>query len=282
VPDTDTDGDLVANCVDNCPSVSNAGQANQDGDALGDACDNCPAVASANQADQDGDGRGDVCDNCVALPNPSQADCDGDLVGDACALAAGAPDCDQNQIPDACDVAAGATDGNLDGIPDACQSGVVTAFCAGDGLDAQVTVACPCGNVGGAGRGCANSVSATGARLLSSGATNPDTLVLTSSGMPSVASVAAIFLQGDQRTGGVVFGDGVRCVDGALIRLGSKPTLGGSASYPEAGNPSVSVRGSVLPGSAATRYYQTYYRNAAALFCPPATYNISNGLVVVW
>ncbi|MBK7874685.1 MAG: hypothetical protein IPJ77_02870 [Planctomycetes bacterium] len=224
-----------------------------------------------------------TCDNCVAIANPTQADCDNDQEGDACELAAGASDCDLNQIPDACDIASGAaTDGNLDGIPDACQLGAITSFCAGDGLDAQVTVACPCGNVGGAGRGCANSVNATGARLTWSGATNPDTLVLSSSGMPSVSSVAAIFLQGDQRTGGIVFGDGVRCVDGALIRLGSKPTLGGSASYPEVGNPSVSVRGGVVPGSASTRFYQTYYRNAAAAFCPPATYNITNGLVVVW
>ena len=125
-------------------------------------------------------------------------------------------------------------------------------------------------------------VNATGALLVFSGATNPDTLVLSSSGTPSVATLAAIFLQGDQRTPGVVFGDGVRCVDGALIRLGSKSTLGGNASYPEVGNPLISVRGGVVPGSADTRYYQTYYRNAAALFCPPATFNITNGIVVVW
>ncbi|MFO1009128.1 MAG: M6 family metalloprotease domain-containing protein [Planctomycetota bacterium] len=282
VPDTDTDGDGVADCVDNCASVANAGQANADGDAFGDACDNCPTLASANLADTDQDGLGDACDNCASVANPTQADCDGDLVGDACALAAGAPDCDANQIPDACDLASGAPDGNLDGVPDGCQLGLVAVFCTGDGLDANVTVACPCGNVGAVGRGCANSVSAQGALLAYVGATNPDTLVLTASSMPSVASAAAIFLQGDQRTSGVVFGDGVRCVDGALIRLGSKPTLGGSASYPESGNPSVSVRGGVAPGSASTRYYQTYYRNAAALFCPPATFNVSNGLVVVW
>jgi hypothetical protein len=186
-------------------------------------------------------------------------------------------------VPDACEIASGsATDGNLDGIPDACQIGTITSFCAGDGQDAAVTIACPCGNFGGPGRGCANSVNAQGALLTWSGATNPDTLVLSSSGTPSVATISAIFLQGDQRSGGLVFGDGVRCADGNLVRLGNKATPGGNASYPETGNPSISVRGGVTPGSGTTRYYQTYYRNAAALFCPPATFNVTNGAVVVW
>ncbi|MBK7874686.1 MAG: thrombospondin type 3 repeat-containing protein [Planctomycetes bacterium] len=60
VPDTDTDGDTVADCIDNCVALANANQANADGDAFGDACDLCPTVSSANQLDQDGDGRGDV------------------------------------------------------------------------------------------------------------------------------------------------------------------------------------------------------------------------------
>lgn len=42
VPDTDTDGDLVADCIDNCPGVSNPLQEDGDGDGLGDACDDCP------------------------------------------------------------------------------------------------------------------------------------------------------------------------------------------------------------------------------------------------
>ena len=41
--DYDSDGDGVLNGSDNCPSVSNANQANCDGDALGNACDNLNA-----------------------------------------------------------------------------------------------------------------------------------------------------------------------------------------------------------------------------------------------
>jgi hypothetical protein len=80
----DGDSDLVPDCVDNCPLVANAGQANGDGDALGDACDNCPAVVNNNQADSDVDLVGDVCDNCVAVANTNQLNGDGDLFGDAC------------------------------------------------------------------------------------------------------------------------------------------------------------------------------------------------------
>ncbi|MBK7876744.1 MAG: endonuclease, partial [Planctomycetes bacterium] len=155
-----------------------------------------------------------------------------------------------------------------------------TPICAGDGT---LVTPCPCGNTGGPGRGCANSVAASGALLTTTGATNPETLVLQASGMPSVASVSSIFLQGDAlNTAGLVFGDGVRCVDGGLIRIGSKATPGGASQYPEVGNPSISTRGLVTWGSGQTRYYQTYYRNSAAGFCPPATFNVTNGVQVVW
>jgi hypothetical protein len=38
----------------------------------------------------------------------------------------------------------------------------------------------------------------------------------------------------------------------------------------------------VLPGSGAYRLYQVYYRNAAALFCPPETFNVSSGWALIW
>jgi hypothetical protein len=66
-----------------------SGAARTDGDLLGDAGDNCPSAANADQQDADGDRVGDVCDNCPVDPNPSQTNVDLDLDGDTCDLSDG-------------------------------------------------------------------------------------------------------------------------------------------------------------------------------------------------
>jgi hypothetical protein len=80
----DSDGDGVADGLDDCPTVANPGpiQADADGDGVGDACDNCVNAANARvpggsaaflaanpwatltggQRDDDHDGFGNVCD----------------------------------------------------------------------------------------------------------------------------------------------------------------------------------------------------------------------------
>jgi len=156
--------------------------------------------------------------------------------------------------------------------------GIREAFCFGDGLDPSVTSACPCANVGAARHGCANSVQPDGARLSGSGFSVPDSIVLQADGL---SGLTCIFLQGDARAD-FVFGDGVACVGGGLLRLRAQVVTGGASSFPLPGDPSVSTRGQVVPGSGARRYYQTYYRNAAAGFCPPATFNVTNGVVIDW
>jgi hypothetical protein len=159
--------------------------------------------------------------------------------------------------------------------------GPVSSFCAGDGADRHVETPCPCANTGGPGRGCAWHNGPTGALLAASGTPNPDTLALLASGMPASAP-STIFLKGDVLIPeGVVFGDGVRCAGGNLIRLGTKTNVSGAAQYPEAGNPSISVRGGTPSGSGAIGYYQTYFRNAA-VFCTSATFNVTNAVRVVW
>jgi hypothetical protein len=156
----------------------------------------------------------------------------------------------------------------------------VTPACAGDG---SLATACPCGNTGGPGRGCASSVEPLGAFLDGVGDPAADTLALAASGLPSIASPAVIFFQGDQvLDDGVVFGDGVRCADGLLVRLATKPSPSGQAAFPDAGDPLLSLRGGVVPGSGDLRWYQAYYRNAAASFCPPATFNVTSALRVLW
>lgn len=76
----DTDGDGVADPVDNCPTVANSNQSDTDGDGVGDACE--PPVPQP--VDTDGDGVADPVDNCLAVSNSNQSDTDRDGVGDVC------------------------------------------------------------------------------------------------------------------------------------------------------------------------------------------------------
>jgi hypothetical protein len=144
---TDSDGDGVDDCADNCPATSNPDQIDSDGDGLGDACDSCLTDPSADdfdgdgfcsdsnecpagcdicpfsfnpdQADGDGDGQGDACDNCSTVANPEQADDDGDGIGNTC------DNCLSIYNPDQ-------TDSDSDGIGDVCEDddgdGIIAVF----------------------------------------------------------------------------------------------------------------------------------------------------------
>jgi hypothetical protein len=158
------------------------------------------------------------------------------------------------------------------------------AFCFGDGTGA----ACPCSNSGASGHGCQNSASTGGAVLSSAGqaSLSADTLSLTSSGeLPSSFSIPS---QGTATILPLVFGDGVRCVGGALKRLYKHNASGGVLTVPQAGDLTISARSAALgdvitPGS--TRYYYTYYRDPSPTFCtsPPGnTWNVTNSLAIQW
>ena len=55
----------------------------------------------------------------------------------------------------------------------------------------------------------------------------------------------------------------------------------GTSVYPGPGQPSVALRGGI-PAFGGEYFYQCFYRNAAAAFCPPATSNRTNGMRITW
>ena len=156
------------------------------------------------------------------------------------------------------------------------------AYCTGDGLDPNVTTPCPCANNGAAGNGCASSFNVSGANLAAHGTVLADDVVLDGSGMNPTGN--CVFLKGDLNVAtGLVFGDGLRCLDGNIIRLRTQALAGGAASFPGPSDTiTLSARGATPPGSGLTGYYNVYYRNASAGFCPPETFNASNGFRVTW
>jgi hypothetical protein len=157
-------------------------------------------------------------------------------------------------------------------------TGTGTVFCAGDGSG----TACPCGNNSPTGgeSGCLSSLG-QGAKLEGTGSASvsADTFVLQGSHMPNSS---ALYFQGTTQLAGgagAVFGDGLRCAGGTVIRLGTKTNAGGMSQYPAAGDTLISIKGAIAAGN--TRTYQVWYRNAAS-FCTIATFNLSNGLEVQW
>ncbi|MBL8859559.1 MAG: right-handed parallel beta-helix repeat-containing protein [Planctomycetes bacterium] len=153
------------------------------------------------------------------------------------------------------------------------------AFCFGNGAG----VPCPCGNDAPpmSGNGCANSTGNAG-RLDAEGRATltGDTLVLRGS---SMTDGACLYFQGSTAIAagrGAVFGDGLLCVSGNLVRLWTVANVGGASQVPPAGGPPVHTLGHVtLIGS--VRYYQAWYRDAVA-FCTADGWNLTNGIWVRW
>jgi hypothetical protein len=152
-----------------------------------------------------------------------------------------------------------------------------TAFpvCAGDGS----ALACPCANDSLAREraGCLHSQGSAG-HLDGQGSASlaADTLVLYGSGMPDST---ALYFQGSAQLAPSVFGDGLRCTGGTLLRLAVRFNVGGASHFPGPGDPPLAVAGGV--GSPGLRMYQAYFRDPAP-FCTSATFNITNALRVNW
>lgn len=74
-PETDSDGDAVADCVDNCAAIANPGQEDCNANDVGDVCD----LADATSLDVDGNSIPDECEAGFATPY-----CFGDGSGTPC------------------------------------------------------------------------------------------------------------------------------------------------------------------------------------------------------
>jgi hypothetical protein len=151
-------------------------------------------------------------------------------------------------------------------------------FCGGDGS----STVCPCINSSGTpAQGCTNS-NQVGAHLSAGGTPSlgGDTVVLYAENMGT--STTSSFFQGTTRVNGgsgAVFGDGLRCAGGSVLRLGAHTAVNGTTQYPGPGDPPVHVRGQIAaPG---VRTYQVWYRDVAS-FCTVQPFNLSNGYEITW
>ena len=156
---------------------------------------------------------------------------------------------------------------------------------------ANGVIACPCSNPpAGPGRGCDNSSSTGGAVLSAGGAVrlSADTLSFTTTGQKP--QTASLLVQGTAAIqGGAIYGQGVRCVGGALSRLFTKSASAGGITVPDfaAGDPPVSARSAALGDTiqaGQSRWYLVLYRDATVLGGCPATsyFNTTQTGQVTW
>lgn len=151
---------------------------------------------------------------------------------------------------------------------------VGTPYCMGDGS----ATACPCGNAGGAGEGCANS-SGAGAMLGGSGSASVGADDLAMDAAQLLPGQPALLFAGvNQVNGGAgsIFGDGLRCAGGSVVRLGVRvPDSNGAAAW----SGGLGALGGWSAGD--TRNFQVWYRDPSSSPCGSA-FNLSHGVGVTF
>ncbi|MCB9915512.1 MAG: FG-GAP repeat protein [Planctomycetes bacterium] len=144
-----------------------------------------------------------------------------------------------------------------------------TAYCFGDGSG----TACPCGNVGAADAGCANSAG-LGATAGSAGSASlaTDDFVVTGAGLtPNQPTLLFAGLNAVNGGAGTLFGDGLRCAGGSVQRLGvHAASAGGAASW------GPGLLGGTGWSAGDVRRFQLWYRDPVGP-CGGG-FNLSNGL----
>ncbi|MBK7643293.1 MAG: hypothetical protein IPJ19_09610 [Planctomycetes bacterium] len=151
------------------------------------------------------------------------------------------------------------------------------------------TIACPCANPpAGADRGCDNSSSSGGAQLLATGFASLTGDLVNFSSTGQTPGATSILLQGDAaNASGAVFGQGVRCVAGALKRLYTQTAVNGAISIPTTGDTPVSARSAALGDTIVAgqhRYYGVYYRDPLVLggCAASSTFNVTQQVDLAW
>jgi hypothetical protein len=155
-------------------------------------------------------------------------------------------------------------------------------YCFGE---VGVGTPCPCSNDNDGtlhGAGCDNGVFSGGARLSGFGtaSVSADTLVLNT--IHAEPGNSGLYFQANNAINGgdgIVFGDGLRCAGGGVIRLQVRfSNPGGATSTTNA----IGTKGAVVAGD--TKRYQYWYRTISNPPCGLGVndFNLSNGYEVTW
>ena len=149
-----------------------------------------------------------------------------------------------------------------------------TAYCAGDGTG----TACPCGNNSTNGGGCANGTG-EGNILSASGSNSISAADLELSSVNAIASQPGLYFQGNNAINGGsgnVFGDGIRCAGGAVVRLQVRFSNAAGESSTTA---NIAATGGVSAGD--VKRYQHWSRDPNTSPCGNQ-FNLSNAIEIVW
>lgn len=140
------------------------------------------------------------------------------------------------------------------------------------------TTTAPCANNGAAGEGCANSTGA-GAILWASGSDSISAADLVLRGSQLPPGEPGLYFQADSASGGgagAIFGDGLRCAEGSVVRLGVVVSSAGGDSATSA---DLVALGGVSAGD--LRRYQLWYRDPVGSPCG-SHFNLTGGLELTW
>ena len=151
--------------------------------------------------------------------------------------------------------------------------GTGVSFC-----DSVNSIGCPCGNPGAEGEGCANGTG-SGAKMRASGAASVKSSSLSFSTVGLIPGQPGLYFQGNNAVSGgqgILFGDGVRCAGGGVIRLQVRFAGDDGTSQTTA---DIAAVGGVSPGD--IKRYQLWYRDPITSPCG-SLFNLTNGLEVTW